>query len=211
MAETTDPTVAAKKAAVTRKTDAVKRSTAAKKGAQTRAASSGAAARKTTASRASATATRTRTAAAKDAAETKGAVKSRVGQAADLAEKAFVVPIGATLVARDKVVAAFDELRSAYSTRKKAEAQLKRFERRGTNVLKPIVRDAKKTRERVEKELRYGRDRFGKDVRIIAKDFEPVAKNVELVSARVENAVQGGKTAATKASTSVQERIAALT
>ena len=211
MAETTDPTVAAKKAAVTRKTNAVRRSTTAKKGAQTRAANTGAAARATTAAKASATATRTRTAAAKEAAETKGAVKTRVEQAADLAEKAFVVPVGATLVARDKVVEAYEELRSTYSTRKKAEAQLKRFERRGTNVLRPIVRDAKKTRARVEKELRYGRERLGKDVRIIVKDFEPVAKNVELVSARVENAVQGGKTAATKASTSVQERIAALT
>ena len=211
MAETTDPTLAAKKAAVTRKTNAVKRSTAAKKGAQTRAAKTGAAARKTTASRASATASRTRTAAAKEAAETKGAVRTRVEQAADLAEKALVVPVGATLVARDKVVAAFDELRSTYSTRKKTEAELKRFERRGANALKPIVRDAKKARDRVERELRYGGERLGKDVRVIAKDLEPVAKNVELVSARVENAVQGGKTAATKASASVQERIAALT
>jgi hypothetical protein len=214
MAETvtpTDPAVAAKKAAVTRKTNAVKRSTAAKKGAQTRAAKTGTAARKTAASKASASATRTRTAAAKDAAETKGAVKTRLEQAADFAEKSLVVPIGATLVTRDRVKAAVDELRSTYSTRKKTEAELRRFGRRGSSALKPLVRDARKTRERVERELRYGRDRISKDVRIIVKDFEPVAKNVELVSARVENAVQGGKTAATKASTSLQERIASLT
>ncbi len=103
-----------------------------------------------------------------------------------------------------------DELRSTYSTRKKTEATLKRFERRGSNAIKPIVRDAKKTRERIEKELRYGRSRVEKDVRIVVKDFEPVAKNVELASARVENAVQGGKTAVTKTATSVQERLAAL-
>jgi hypothetical protein len=211
MAETTDPTVAAKKAAVTRKTNAVKRSTAAKKGAQTRAANSGAAARKTATSRASATATRTRTTAAKEAAETQAVVKTRIEQAFDIAEKSLVVPIGATLVTRDRVKAAIDELRATYSTRKKTEAMLKRFERRGSSALKPLVGDAKKTRERVERELRYGRDRISKDVRIIVKDLEPVAKNVELVSARVENAVQGGRTAATKASTTVQERIAALT
>ena len=208
MAETTDPTAAAKKAATTRKTNAVKRSTSAKKAAQTRAARSGAAARKTATSR---TSTRARTTASKEAAETKGAVKTRVGQAADLAEMALVVPVGATLVARDRVAAAIDELRSTYSTRKKTEAELRRFERRGTNALKPMVRDAKKTRERVERELRYGSERIGKDVRMIVKDLEPVAKNVELVSARVENAFQGGRTAATKASTKVQERIAALT
>ena len=106
-------------------------------------------------------------------------------------------------------MAGIDELRSTYSTRKKTEAELKRFERRGVNALKPLVRDAKKTRQRVEKELRYGRERFSREARIIVKDFEPVAKNVELVSARVENAVQGGKTAATKASTRAG-RIASL-
>jgi hypothetical protein len=206
MPETADPTAAAKKAAITRKTNAVKRSTAAKKSAQTRAANSATAARK-----AKTTATRSRTRAAKEAAEQKDAVKTRVGQAAALAERSLVVPFGATLVARDRVVAAFDELRSTYSTRKKTEAELRRFERRGANALKPLVRDAKKARERVERELRYGRERIGKDVRMIVKDLEPVAKNVELVSARVENAVQGGRTAATKASATARERIAALT
>jgi hypothetical protein len=213
MAETTAPstaTVAAQKAAVTRKTNAVKRSTTAKKGAQTRAANKGAAARETTASKVSATATRARTTAAKDAAEAKSAVKTRVGQAAEVAEKSVLVPFGAALVTRDRVMEAIDELRSTYSTRKKTEAELKRFERRGTNALKPLVRDAKKTRTRIEKELREGRARFEKDVRVIVKDFEPVAKNLELVGARVENAVQGGKTAATKASTTVQERLSSL-
>jgi hypothetical protein len=210
MAETADPTAAAKKAATTRKTNAVKRSTAAKKAAQMRAANSATAARKTTAGKARAGATRTRATAAKESAETKGAVKARVEQAADLAEKALSVPVGATLIARDRAMTAFDELRSTYSTRKKTEAELRRFERRGASALKPIVRDARKTRERVERELRYSGERIGKDVRALVKDFEPVAKNVELVTARVENAMQGGRTAATKASTTVQERIAVL-
>jgi DNA repair exonuclease SbcCD ATPase subunit len=215
MAETTttppaDPSVAATKAAVTRKTNAVKRSTTAKKAAQTRAANQGAAARSTATSKAKADATRARTAAAKDAAEAKSAMKTRMEQAVDVAEKAVLVPFGAVLVTRDRVKEAIDELRSTYSTRKKTEAELKRFQRRGSSALKPLVRDAKKTRERVEKELRYGRTRIEKDVRMVVKDFEPVSKNVELVTARVENAVQGAKTGATKASTSVQERIAAL-
>ena len=213
MADTTtsiDQSTAAQKAATTRKTNAVKRSTTAKKGAQTRAANQGAAARETAASKASASASRARTTAAKDAAEAKSVVRSRVGQAADIAEKSILVPFGAALVTRDRVMEAIDELRSTYSTRKKTEAELKRFERRGTNALKPLVRDAKKTRDRVERELRQSRARVEKDVRVIIKDLEPVAKNAELVSARVENAVQSGKTAATKASTRVQERLAAL-
>jgi hypothetical protein len=37
-----------------------------------------------------------------------------------------------------------------------------------------------------------------------------VAKNVEFVGARLENAMAGGRTAVTKASATVQERIASL-
>lgn len=217
MAETTgtptaapaDPSAAAKKAAVTRKTNAVKRSTTAKKAAQTRAANKGTAARSTASTKAKADATRARTAAAKDAAEAKTAVKTRIEQAADVAEKSVLVPIGAVLVTRDKVLAAVDELRSTYSTRKKTEAELKRFERRGTTALKPI----KKTAERVEAELRESGTKIEKEFKAIIDGIEKrgaVSKNVELVTARVENAVQGAKTGATKASTSVQERLAAL-
>ena len=127
-------------------------------------------------------------------------MKTRMEQAADVAEKAVLVPVGAALVTRDRVKEAIDELRSTYSTRKKTEAELKPLRApRLDSALKPLVRDAKKTRERVEKELRYGRTRIEKDVRMVVRDFEPVAKNVELVTARVENAVQSGKTAATKA------------
>lgn len=209
MAETADPTATAQKAAATRKTNAVKRSTTAKKAAQTRAANSGAAARQTAATKAKASATRARTTAAKDAAEAKNAVKTRVEQAAEVAEKSVLVPIGAALVTRDKVKAAIDELRSTYSTRKKTEAELKRFERRGNTALKPIW----KTADRVEAELRESGTRIEKEFKAIIDGIEKrgmVTKNVELVTARVENAVQGGKTAATKASTSVQERLAAL-
>jgi hypothetical protein len=209
MAETADPTAAAKKAAATRKTNAVKRSTTAKKAAQTRAANSGAAARETAATKAKASATRARTTAAKDAAEAKTVVKTRVEKAAEVAEKSVLVPIGAALVTRDKVKAAIDELRSTYSTRKKTEAEFKRFERRGNTALKPI----KKTADRVETELREGGTKIEKELRAIIDGIEKrgaVTKNVEYVSARVENAVQGGKTAATKASTTVQERLASL-
>jgi hypothetical protein len=207
MAETTtpktDPSTAAKKAAATRKANATKRSTAAKKAAQTRAANRGATARKTATSKAKANATRTRTSAAKTAADAKNAAKGPVGRATEVAETSVLVPMGAALIARDRVSAAIDELRTNYSTRTKARNELRRFERRGTKALQSLERDAKKTRARVEK-----------DIRSMLRDLEtrtgPVVKNVELAGARVENAVMGSKTAATKASTTVQERLASL-
>jgi hypothetical protein len=183
MAETTatpkpDTLTPAEKAAATRKRDAAKRSATAKKAAQTRAANV------REANKPKPTASRTRTAAAKDAAETTEALKSPVMRAGEIAEKAVLVQVGAALIARERVTDAVDKVRSTYSTRKKTETQLRRFERRGTTALKSIERDAKKTRDRIEK-----------DIRSFAKD----ATSLDLVTARVENAVQSGKTAATKA------------
>ncbi|HEX7144004.1 MAG TPA: hypothetical protein VF225_01735, partial [Gaiellaceae bacterium] len=131
------------------------------------------------------------------------AAKSPAGRAGDIAERSVLVPVGAALIARDRVRTSVEELRATYSTRKKTENELRRFERRGTSALKAV-----------ERELRDRRTRLEKEVRAVIKDIEtrtePVVKNVELVGARVENAVQGGMTAATKASATVQERLAAL-
>ncbi len=209
MAETTTatpktaPSTAAKKAAATREANAVKRSTTAKKAAQTRAANRGATARKTAATKTKKAATRTRTSAAKQAADAQNAAKGPVDRVAEVAEKSVLVPVGAALIARERVASALDELRASYSTRTKARNELRRFERRGTKALQSLGRDAKKTRERVEK-----------DIRVVLAGLQtrsgPVVKNVELAGARVENAVMGSKTAATKASATVQERLATL-
>jgi len=182
---TTSTPTPQEKAAATRKKNATKRSTSAKKAAQTRAANQGTAARKTTARKTKSTATRTRTTAAKEAAEAKSTAKSAVARAGEIAEKAVLVPVGAALITRDRVGEVVEEFRMTYSTRKKTENEFKRFERRGTSALKSIERDMRAR-------------------------TEPVFKNVELVGARVENAVQGTRTAATKASTTVQERLAAI-
>jgi len=156
----------AEKAAATRKKNAVKRSTTAKKAA----------------------ATRRETTAAKQAAQARQDIKSPVLRAGKMAEKAVLVPVGAALIAREEVASTFDDLRTSYSTRRKAEQKLNRFERRGTSAVK-----------KMERELRSM-------VKSIETRTEPVTKNVELVTARVENVVVSGRSAAAK----VQERITAL-
>jgi hypothetical protein len=209
MAETSTRSSAAQKAATTRRTNATKRSTAAKKAAETRAANRGSAARSTATRRAKSTArstaARAETAAAKRAAEAKQELRSPMGRAAELAEKAVLVPVGATLIARERLASTLDEIRKTYSTRTKAEQELRRFERRGSSAVKRIERDVKKSRARLEGELRQRRTRIEKELKA-----NPMMKNAELVTARVENAVQSGRTAATQATTKVQERIASL-
>ena len=204
---------AAVKAAATRKTNATKRSTAAKKAAGTRAANRGAAARTTTARRAKATAARSRTSAAKTAADAKDEIQTPLSRVTDVAETVVLVPVGVALIAREEVVATFEDLRTSYGTRTKAKQELRRFERRGSSAVKGIERDARKTRTRVERELRRRRARLEKELKRVDAEFkgvtDPMKKNVELVGARIENAYATGRTAATKTATSVQERIAA--
>lgn len=220
MAETTSKSqsqttreTAGVKAAATRQKNATKRSTAAKKAAGTRAANRGATARTTTERKAKASAARGRTNAARTAAEAKDEIRTPLSRASDIAETVVLVPVGAALVARDEVVATFEDLRSSYGSRTKAKRELNRFERRGSSAVKGIERDAKKTRTRVERELRQRRNRVEKELRRVDQELkgvtEPVVKNVELAGARIENAYVTGRTAAAKASTSVQERIAA--
>jgi polyribonucleotide nucleotidyltransferase len=114
-----------------------------------------------------------------------------VARATEVAEKVVLVPVGAGLIARERLMEVVEELRSTYSTRKKTESELQRYERRATSALKSVERDVKAALKDIDSRT-------------------AVTKQVELVSARVENAVQGGKTAATKATTAVQERIAAM-
>ncbi|HVF79206.1 MAG TPA: hypothetical protein VNA28_12990 [Solirubrobacteraceae bacterium] len=188
----TTPTGAAKKAATTRKTNATKRSTTAKKAATTR--KTNATKRSTTAKKAAGTRAANRGAAARSTAarktkatagrattEAKQEARGPVGRVVEIAETVVLVPVGAALIARDEMVSTLGDLKSRYGTRAKARRELRRFERRGSTALRGV-------------ELRT----------------EPVAKNVEFVGARIENAVVGGRTAVTKASTSVQERIASL-
>lgn len=220
MADTTTKThsqttreTAAVKAAATRKKNATKRSTAARKAAGTRAANRGAAARSTTARKAKASAGRGRKNVAQTATGARDEIQTPLSRASDIAEKVVLVPVGAALVAREEVVATFEDLRSSYASRTKAKQELDRFERRGSSAVKAIERDAKKTRTRVERELRQRRSRLEKELRRVDQELkgvtDPVKKNVELAGARIENAYVTGRTAATKASTSLQERVSA--
>jgi len=186
------PMTPAEKAAKTREKNATKRSTSAKKAAETRAANRGAAARSTTARKATSTAARGRTNAAKKAAEATQETKSSIGRSVEMAEKAALVPVGAMLMARESVASTIDELRTKYSTRAKTKRELSKFERRGNSALKGVEKDLKSM------------------IKDIEQRYEPVFKHAELMGARVENAVQGGRTAATQASTKVQERISTL-
>jgi hypothetical protein len=149
-----------------------------------------AAARKTTTTRSIGAAKRGRARATRPSATSSASVRSSlrerpVSVVGDYAERALLIPVGATLIARDRVVSGVTETISIYSSSTKAQAQLRRFERRGATARKRLEREVRKTRTRVERELRQRRRRFEKGVNGLEARRDELAKNGSDIAGRV--------------------------
>jgi hypothetical protein len=118
-----------------------------------------------------------------------------------------LIQVGAALTARDRVVAAVNDVVSSYSTPARTQATLRRLERRGASARKQLEREVKGTRtrlegelgerrRRVEGELRERRLRLERTVDHLEQRSTRTAKDlsarIEQAQARVENAVQSG-------------------
>jgi hypothetical protein len=123
--------------------------------------------------------------------------KTPVEQAQELAGRAVLVPVGASLLARDNLVSTVKGLATKYRTRASFERGLRRYERRGTAARNRFERRVRKTRTRFERELRQrrgrvertvrqNRRRLEREVRAVRKDFE---RQSGAVGSRVEKLV----------------------
>jgi len=123
--------------------------------------------------------------------------KTAVQQVQDIAERAVLVPVGASLLARDNLVSTVRGLATKYSTRAGLERELRRYERRGATARNRLERQVRRTRTRVERQLRHRRNRvertvkqnrrtFERQVRSVRRDLE---KQSELVSTRIDRLV----------------------
>ncbi|MCW3040883.1 MAG: hypothetical protein JWM31_2788 [Solirubrobacterales bacterium] len=210
---------------VKRATAATKRSTSAKKAATTRKANSTTATAKSTA----------RTTAKKVAPE-----PSTVDQVQAYAEKAVLIPVGAALLARDRVTGTIDDLTAKYGSKEAAQKQfdalvkelsadLKKAEKRGATARTKAERELKKNRTKVERELRTrrakaeqdlkrNRTRAEKEIKAFRADLDKqvggfrkdIEPRIELVTTTVDNVVATGRKTATDAANVVVERVAAL-
>jgi hypothetical protein len=172
-----------------------------------------AATRRTSASKASASRTKashakgTRTRATHEAQaaikDSQAAARETAGVFGDYAERAVLIPVGAALIAREKVVSSVSETISTVSTGSKAQAQLRRFERRGLTARKRLEREVRKARVRVERELRQRR----KNIETTLSD------TVSEIDGRREKIVKNGSEIANRVpelATQAQERILSL-
>lgn len=81
-----------------------------------------------------------------------------IGTVGSYAQRAVLIPVGAALIARDKLAAGVSDLpRDPATANAKAAAQLRKFERRGTSARNGLEREARRTRVRLERELRKRR------------------------------------------------------
>jgi hypothetical protein len=139
------------------------------------------------------------------------AARITVEQGKTIAERAALSYVGATLVARDRVIEAVTNVTDTFGTRKSAELELKklqsRYERRGTTARNQLEREVKKARTRLERVVRRNRNAVERDA---ARRDNVVTAQLSGVSNRVEEAVQVGVAAAERVGTIAKERITAL-
>jgi hypothetical protein len=138
--------------------------------------------------------------------QTQSATRETAGVFGDYAERAVLIPVGAALIARDRVVETVNDTVSTYSSSSKTQAQLRRFERRGATARNRLEREVRKARVRVERELRQRRRIVESTVGDIDARREAIAKNGSELANKVPELANRVPELANK----VQERILSL-
>ena len=117
--------------------------------------------------------------------QAQAATRDTAGAVGEYAERAVLIPVGAALIAREKVVSGVSDTLATYSSTTKTKAQLRKFERRGTTARNRLEREVRKTRVRVERELRQRRRDIETTVSELDERREAIAKNVPELAGRV--------------------------
>jgi hypothetical protein len=148
--------------------------------------------------------TATRKPATKTSASTSTQPRTRVEQVQEIAERAFLVPVGATLIARDDLVSTVKGISTKYRSRAGVEKELKRFERRGVTARNRLERQVRRTRTKFEREMRQRRARVEKSVKQNRRQLE---KQVKAVRKDLDKQTGQFSTQVEKLVNDVQERL----
>ena len=125
--------------------------------------------------------------------QTETATRNTVDVFGDYTERAVLIPVGAALIARDRVVSTVHDAISSYGSTSKAQAQLRRFERRGNTARNRLEREVRNARVRFERELRQRRRELEQTVEKTVSSLDErrgaVAKNVTELPNRVQERI----------------------
>jgi hypothetical protein len=171
-----------------------------------------AAAKRTTAARRPASGTsRTKGVRSRTTAAPASAPRRTTAIVGDYAERAILIPVGAALIARERVVSTVSDTVSTYSSSTKAQkeiqAQLRRFERRGSTARNRLEREVRKTRTRLERELRQRRRELEARRSSLTKNL---TKQVEQTQTQIEDAVRTRLEEGADLAERIQERVQSL-
>ncbi|HEV2998312.1 MAG TPA: hypothetical protein VGX16_04335, partial [Solirubrobacteraceae bacterium] len=127
--------------------------------------------------------------------------------AGNYAERAVLIPVGAALIARERVVSGVSEVISNYSTPEKAQSQLRHFEHRGATARNRLEREVRKTRTRVERELRERRRELDRRREDLTKSLNG---QVEQTQSQIEKALRVPLDSGSDLASRLQERVSSL-
>ena len=96
------------------------------------------------------------------------ATRDTAGAVGEYAERAVLIPVGAALIARERVASSVSDTISIYSSSSKTQAQLRKFERRGTTA-----------RNRLEREVRAVRKDFEKQSSVVTKRAQDIVSTAQ--------------------------------
>jgi hypothetical protein len=157
--------------------------------------------------------TGTRGSAGRGAART-NSTRSTTDLVGDYAERAVLIPVGAALLARERVVLSVTDTISTYSSPSKAQSQLRRFEHRGSAARTRMEREVRKTRTRVERELRERRRELDRQRARLTKEVtsrvEQTQSQIEKTQAQIEDALRTRLEEGADLANRVQERVLSL-
>jgi hypothetical protein len=128
----------------------------------------------------------------------------------DYAERAVLIPVGAALIARERVVSTVSDTISTYGSTTKTQAQLRRFERRGVTARNRLEREVRKARVRVERQLRQRRRGIESTVSELEERRDAFAKSGSDLAGRVPDFVPEFANRVPELASKVQERILSL-
>jgi len=113
------------------------------------------------------------------------ATRETAGALGDYTERAVLIPVGAALIARDRVIDSVSDTLATYSSPSKTQAQLRRFERRGATARSRLEREVRKARVRAERRLRERRRGIESTVSDLEERREALAKSGSQLANRV--------------------------
>ena len=124
----------------------------------------------------------------------------------------MLIPVGATLIARDNVVETVKPYVTRTTAQREISKSLKRAERRGTTARNKLERQLKRTRTQLERGLRQRRNKVQGLVKRNSRNLETTVKGVtrDVRAGNLDRAAERVQTGVAKTAEDVRNQVPTL-